>query len=586
MHENPSLHDKIEFQVALTCVTLDREQQSARMLEAGLSDEEMRSFLKLLQDLTEGVISGTVAPISEQLGILDEMQIRRQRLLNHESESTVYLSRQVHDLLGDCERLGLVPFSVLARYAFIAMAMLRSLKDIGVFSTDEYESILRSIQTVATDLSADLVGHSEGRIDTETFLERFGHLRPSSYDITSPNYASNPELYMLNSHSTKRPVHRNQPADAAKVFEDHGKEIDRLIGEIGLSIDHRQLGDFILRAIPARESAKFEFMKNVDAALEIIAKLGERLGFDRDQVSFLTADRIFAAAVNSPTAANITQLEREIEFAKKRWNLTCVLRLPHLVKSKNDVYAFSIGIYILGSALYAILHAKQFYSYVKNTININADTPQNVRRRMITVATRVGRIAWTYTAFLFILPTLFSFLVEFYLIVPLHTYFAIEERHVMHFVQSWTLGLLYVKLTTRIILWHEDSRPAQSLRAITRNGYLDPDARLATRSFILPVGLSLCFALAYPWACATLATMTVLRDRPEKHIVAYRYAYPMCFCLCCIIYALYILLSWVKDWRMKIRDEVYLIGERLHNFGDRKSSGSGVSVPNVRRIET
>ncbi|KAK0121968.1 hypothetical protein ONS95_010239 [Cadophora gregata] len=253
---------------------------------------------------------------------------------------------------------------------------------------------------------------------------------------------------------------------------------------------------------------------------------------------------------------------------------------------KNDVYAFSIGIYILGSALYAIIHAKQFYFYIKNTININAETPQNVRRRAVTVASRIGRIAWTYTAFLFILPTLFSFLVEFYLIVPLHTYFAIEERHVMHFVQSWTLGLLYVKLTTRIILWHEDSRPAQSLRAITRNGYLDPDARLATRSFILPVGLSLCFALAFPWACVTIATITVLRDRPEKHLVAYRYAYPMCFCFCCIVYALYILLSWVKDWRMKIRDEVYLIGERLHNFGDRKSSASGVSVPSVRRIET
>lgn len=253
---------------------------------------------------------------------------------------------------------------------------------------------------------------------------------------------------------------------------------------------------------------------------------------------------------------------------------------------KNDVYAFSIGIYILGSALYAILHAKQFYSFIKSTINVNEETPQNVRRRVIAVASRVGRIAWTYTAFLFILPTLFSFLVEFYLIVPLHTYFAIEERHVMHFVQSWTLGLLYVKLTTRIILWHEDSRPAQSLRAITRNGYLDPDARLATRSFILPVGLSLCFALAYPWACATLATMTVLRDRPEKHLVAYRYAYPMCFCFCCIVYALYILLSWMKDWKMKIRDEAYLMGERLHNFGERKSSANGVSVPNVRRIET
>ncbi|KAH9219877.1 hypothetical protein DL95DRAFT_520514 [Leptodontidium sp. 2 PMI_412] len=259
--------------------------------------------------------------------------------------------------------------------------------------------------------------------------------------------------------------------------------------------------------------------------------------------------------------------------------------IPEHVR-KNDVYAFSIGIYILGSALYAVLHAKRFFSYIRSIINVNAETPQNVRRRLTTVASRVGRIAWTYTAFLFILPTLFSFLVEFYLIVPLHTYFAIEERHVMHFVQSWTLGLLYVKLTTRVILWHEDSRPAQSLRAITRNGYLDPDARLATRSFILPVGLALCFALFSPWCCAKLAVLTVLRDRPEKHLVAYRYAYPMCFALCCIIYALFILLSWVKDWRMKIRDEVYLIGERLHNFGDRKSGSSGVSVPSVRRIET
>ncbi|KAL2064155.1 hypothetical protein VTL71DRAFT_4649 [Oculimacula yallundae] len=253
---------------------------------------------------------------------------------------------------------------------------------------------------------------------------------------------------------------------------------------------------------------------------------------------------------------------------------------------KNDVYAFSIGIYILGSLLYAVLHARQFVSYIRESININAETPQNVRRRITTAASRVARITWTYTAFLFILPTLFSFLVEFYLIVPLHTYFAIEERHVMHFVQSWTLGLLYVKLTTRIILWYEDSRPAQSLRAIIRNGYLDPDARLATRSFILPVGLALCSALFYPWCFARMAVTTVLKDRPEKHLVAYRYAYPMCLSMCCILFALYILFGWVKDWRMKIRDEVYLIGERLHNFGDRKAASSGVSVPNVRRIDT
>lgn len=251
---------------------------------------------------------------------------------------------------------------------------------------------------------------------------------------------------------------------------------------------------------------------------------------------------------------------------------------------KNDVYAFSIGIYILGSAFYAIVHLSKFLSYIKTALAFDADTPSHILQQASQVALRVGSIAWTYTAFLCFLPTLFAFLVEFYFILPLHTYFAVGEPHVVHFVQSWTLGLLYLKLTTRIILWYEDSRPAQSLRAITRDGYLKPNAWLATRGFILPVAFVLGLALSIPWAIANLAVSTVLKSNPEKHMLAYRYAYPMCLCLLFIGFANYILLGWLTEWRMKIKDEVYLIGERLHNFGERKSTNVGVS--GVRRLET
>ncbi|PQE08361.1 hypothetical protein CJF32_00002552 [Rutstroemia sp. NJR-2017a WRK4] len=164
---------------------------------------------------------------------------------------------------------------------------------------------------------------------------------------------------------------------------------------------------------------------------------------------------------------------------------------------KNDIYAFSIGIYILGSALYAVIHLRASFNKIRSSLHINGDTPGRVFRRIGKAASRLARIVWTWTAFIFILPTLFAFLIEFYFIVPLHTYFAGEERHIVHFVQSWTLGLLYVKLTTRIILWNEGSRPAEALRAITRNGYFNPDARLATRSFILPAGLHVQGA---PWS--------------------------------------------------------------------------------------
>ncbi|EPE32664.1 RING/U-box [Glarea lozoyensis ATCC 20868] len=260
---------------------------------------------------------------------------------------------------------------------------------------------------------------------------------------------------------------------------------------------------------------------------------------------------------------------------------------------KNDVYAFSIGIYILGSALYSILHVRQFISWLRNEFNGYVDRPHNILdllARTATMSWRVARILWTYSAFLFILPTLSAFVVEFYFILPLHTYFSAEERHVVHFVQSWTLGLLYVKLITRLILWHENSRPAQSLRAVTRNGYLNPDAGLATRGFILPGVLLLTAALMIPHGIARVIVATVFKNSPQIHLIAYRYAYPICLASWIMTLALWRIFGMLKDWRMMIRDEVYLIGERLHNFGERKVAspavGAGVGSGAVRRLDT
>lgn len=255
---------------------------------------------------------------------------------------------------------------------------------------------------------------------------------------------------------------------------------------------------------------------------------------------------------------------------------------------KNDVYAFSIGIYILGSALYAILHLKPFFAYLITSFSLTAETPRNILKRVTAASMHVARILWTYLAFIFLLPILFAFLIEFYAILPLHTYFAPNEPHTIHFVQSWTLGLLYVKLTTRIILFYSESRPAISLRAITRNGYLNPDARLATRSFILPASCALGAAIAWPWLLARLTLMTVWQGaREEQAVLVYRYVYPAVLAVALLGVMATWLVSCVKGWRMRIRDEVYLIGERLHNFGERKSGGGGVGgVVVARRIET
>lgn len=258
---------------------------------------------------------------------------------------------------------------------------------------------------------------------------------------------------------------------------------------------------------------------------------------------------------------------------------------PHV--RKNDVYAFSIGIYILGSVLYCIMHIQKGVDYIRSTFAIDADTPAKVMRQVSSICLRVLRVIYAYTAFAIVLPSLFALAVEFYFIVPLHTYFAPSEPHVIHFVQSWTLGLLYVKLTTRFILWHADSRPAEALRAVTQKGYLDPDIRIATRAFIFPATMVLLTALIVPFYLACLANrFEIFGSEAEQRLLVFRYAYP--FCLSWVINAtgLWLLLGVMKCWRLRIRDEVYLIGERLHNFGDRNKSGTAALIPVGNRIET
>lgn len=257
---------------------------------------------------------------------------------------------------------------------------------------------------------------------------------------------------------------------------------------------------------------------------------------------------------------------------------------------KNDVYAFSIGIYILGSGLYLALHARYLLDYLATFFSLTPETPRNFFRHLKTASLRIAKVVWTYSAFVFLLPTLFAFLLEFYAILPLHTYFSPSEPHTIHFVQSWTLGLLYVKLTTRLIQFYPDSRPAVSLGQITRDGYLNPDARLATRSFILPATLVLSTALLWPWTIARLAVFTIFRESSEEEkILVYRYVYPAVLAAAGVGYMLYLFVLGVKRWRMRVRDEVYLIGERLHNFGEKKSGagvGSGDVRSGMRRIET
>jgi E3 ubiquitin-protein ligase MARCH6 len=249
---------------------------------------------------------------------------------------------------------------------------------------------------------------------------------------------------------------------------------------------------------------------------------------------------------------------------------------PHHLRM-NDVYAFSIGVYLVGGLMYLAFRHDVVLAWVQRPLTVNFDARREAAHKAKRVSIRAMRLIYTYAAFGLCLPTLLALLMEFYVIIPLHTAMAPDQRHIIHFVQDWTLGVLYVKLSGRLILWYSDSRPAAALRAVMRQGWADPDVRLATRCFIMPACVVMIGALLAPLPLGYLANKTYYARAPAAvHIQVYRYSYPAVLCTLVCAAVLWLLSTTVERWRRVIKDEVYLIGERLHNFGDRKASGTVV----------
>ncbi|MCJ1269992.1 hypothetical protein MMC22_009885 [Lobaria immixta] len=251
----------------------------------------------------------------------------------------------------------------------------------------------------------------------------------------------------------------------------------------------------------------------------------------------------------------------------------------------NDIYAFSIGLYLIGGAFYALVHYRAALTSLRASLSPKPDSNiAAILRQTIVYTGRLLRLVYTYVSFGILLPSLFSLVIEFYIVIPLHTYFHSPlDSHIIHFIQDWTLGVLYIKMAGRLILWYAPSRPAEALRGIVRHGWLNPDVRLATRSFIFPASLVMGVALTAPLSLGWSANKALFASKGstfQAHV--YRYSYPAVLVLGLWFAMFYLVGMAFRGWRQRIRDEVYLIGERLHNFGERKGLGTGSGVSGRR----
>ena len=340
LQTNPELHDKIEFELTPTCFDSSFDDYVPDMYIAGLTENEVVHFKKSLTKITEDIISGQCIEISKELEALKTIENSIYKWANHRPNSITEISYKISHLLSECENKGTLVFAKLARCAFIAISILKSLKKKNILSESELTDIYRSIPTIASDMSEDMSRYQVGEISLDTLLLKYGHLRPSSYDITSENYKTGYNKYFT-SNQNKSHDNNNETTLSDKTSSDaYSILIDKPLHQLGLQIEPEKLIHFIIQSIQAREFAKFEFMKLVNEILESISNLGELIGFSKDDLSYLNINEFEKLASESPSPAIKADLIRIKQYQEKKWNLTCHTKLPHVIGPSTNISYF------------------------------------------------------------------------------------------------------------------------------------------------------------------------------------------------------------------------------------------------------
>jgi hypothetical protein len=339
LRKDPALQDKVEFQVTVTCLAPDWSIHATRMTAMGFDNREIATFKEAMARLTEPILTSRICPIDSQLETLAKLEAFRCRMESQITDAHA-AARATMSLLERCAQQGVVPFAILARYGFIAMSFLRSLRGIGAIDPDDYDSVLRQIPTVAGEFAHDATKYSAGQTSLMEMVARYGHLRPQTYDITSLTYAQNPNLFGRAGDVTKLVAQTEAISRVGEIFELRRAKIEAALRELGLDVPIDTLADFVVRAIAARERAKFEFTKAVSASLEHIVAFGRCFGLSREDLSFLTLADIAHYASNSASGATARRLSRLIDYRRKRQVLTEALRLPDVLDAPSNADSF------------------------------------------------------------------------------------------------------------------------------------------------------------------------------------------------------------------------------------------------------
>ena len=319
--KNIHLHDKVEFDIIFTCFNFSTKKRLLELKNNNFTQKEINKILKSLVIIT----NNSFDQFEKNLDSLKNLSNNFEMI----SRSNLYVIDKIYWLVEDCKKYGTYAFAGLARCAFVAVDLLNSFVDNNIISISEKYLFLQSIDTVASKMSKDV-----GSVSKKEFIKKYGHLRPNTYDINSPNYREGYNQYFkkIDNQANKK---RN-----FKWSKNQVKKINDYIKISGLKTNAQKLIKFITKSIVSREHAKYLFTKNIDSILENMKEVGSRNNISKNDMAFVKIQEILNLHYDLSHLTVEENLKREIEKNKLEYNLNKQVKLPTNILASSDPFFF------------------------------------------------------------------------------------------------------------------------------------------------------------------------------------------------------------------------------------------------------
>ena len=325
LEKKPHVHDKLEFEIINTCYDFD-----IRKKINFFNKQESKLYVEKLRFLTNNIVKNYKKILKSEINKIEKLKINL-KFYNNKKISHI---ERIYLLIEAIKKNGTLPFAGIARCAFICTVFLKSFLQKKLISEHDFKVFFENIDTVSRDIQKLSLSAKDNKKSKKIFLKKYGHIRPSTYSISSLSYNENFENYF-----GKKKYKKLKKKNKFKLSNNQKDKINKLLRKNKIDTSAKDLFNFAKESIRLREFSKSIFTKAIDEIFISLIKLAKEINVTRQDLEYLSIKTIIKHYTYLDSEKLKKIIKDEIYQNKINYYKTVNIKIPDVILNSDDIYS-------------------------------------------------------------------------------------------------------------------------------------------------------------------------------------------------------------------------------------------------------